>query len=428
MNHDGGAALDRVVRKVAWRLIPVLFVAYVINFIDRVNISFAKQQMGQALGLDDAAFGIGAGMFFIGYFFFEVPSNLILERLGARRWVPCIILGWGAATVAMAWADTPAMFYALRFLIGFAEAGFFPGIVLFMTYWFPASHRGRMMAVFMVALAVSGVVGGPLCGAIIEYLDGVGQLAGWQWLMIATGAPCLAIGVAIYLLLTDHPQQAHWLSAAERELLGASLGHEKKPASSLRAGLASFWSWNGALLYFLFVCGAYGVSFWMPSLLGAAGVESSARIGLLLIIPNLIGALSMLAVGKHSDRRQERRWHLTACFVVASLGFLVIASGLASVPLLLLGASLVSAGVLAGFPLSWAVSTRMLAPEATAVGIAIIASFGNLGGFVAPVLVGRLSVATGGYALGFWIIAGLLACGALLCAWTLRRVDQAASA
>ena len=174
------ASLDAIVHKVAWRLIPVLFVAYVINFIDRVNISFAKLEMGHALGLDDVAFGVGAGMFFIGYFFFEVPSNLILERIGARRWVPIIMVAWGIATAALAWVTTPVEFYLVRFFIGFAEAGFFPGIVLFMTYWFPLSHRGRMMAIFMAALAVSGVIGGPVCGAIMQYLGGAGGLTGWQ--------------------------------------------------------------------------------------------------------------------------------------------------------------------------------------------------------------------------------------------------------
>ena len=236
---DQAVALDAVVRKVAWRLIPVLFVAYVINFIDRVNISFAKLQMGQALGLDDVSFGIGAGMFFIGYFVFEVPSNMILERIGARRWMPIIMLAWGAATVAMAWVTTPFEFYALRFFIGFAEAGFFPGIVLFMTYWFPPSHRGRMMAVFMAALAISGVIGGPICGAIMQFFDGVSGMAGWQWLMIATGLPCVLVGVAIYLLVTDRPEQASWLTPAEQAVLHASLGNPQKPkASTSGAGTA----------------------------------------------------------------------------------------------------------------------------------------------------------------------------------------------
>lgn len=412
--------LDAVVRKAAWRLVPILFLAYLINFIDRVNISFAKLQMSSALGLDDVAFGVGAGMFFIGYFFFEVPSNMILERIGARRWVPIIMVAWGLATVAMAFASTPLEFYAIRFFIGFAEAGFFPGVVLFMTYWFPLSHRGRMMALFMAGLALSGVIGGPICGAIMEFLDGHAQLAGWQWLMIATGLPSLLVGVAIYLLLTDRPEQARWLSPHERQLLQASLGGEQRAKSSLKAGLCSFWSWNSAWIYFLLVCGGYGVSFWMPTLLKGTGVSSSAEIGWLVAIPNLAGAIAMVLICRHSDQTQERRWHLVACFLLAALGYALMAWQLDNLPGLLLGLSLAHVGVLAGTPLSWTVPTRMLAPAATAVGIAIIASFGNLGGFVAPVLIGKSSAMTGSYLPGLMIILGLLVLGAVWSALTVR--------
>lgn len=414
------AEIDAVVRKAAWRLIPILFLAYLINFIDRVNISFAKLQMSHALGLDEVAFGIGAGMFFIGYFFFEVPSNMILERIGARRWVPLIMFAWGLATAALAFVTTPLEFYLLRFFIGFAEAGFFPGVVLFMTYWFPPSHRGRMMALFMTGLAISGVVGGPVCGAIMQFLEGYAGLAGWQWLMIATGLPCLAVGMGIYLLLTDHPDQARWLSQRERQVLKASLGSQERPKTSVKAGLLNFWSWNSAWIYFLLVCGGYGVSFWMPTLFSQAGVESSAKIGLLVAVPNLLGAVAMLLICRHSDKVQERRWHLTACFAVAAIGFAVIASQLGSVAGLLLGLSIVHVGILTGVPLSWTIPTRMLAPAAAAVGIAIVASVGNLGGFVAPVLIGKLSEASGELFTGFLALGGLLLLGALWTALTVR--------
>lgn len=414
------AELDAVVRKAAWRLIPILFLAYLINFIDRVNISFAKLQMSQALGLDEVAFGVGAGMFFIGYFFFEVPSNMILERIGARRWVPLIMLAWGLATAALAFVRTPLEFYLIRFFIGFAEAGFFPGVVLFMTYWFPPSHRGRMMALFMTGLAISGVIGGPVCGAIMEFLEGYAGLAGWQWLMIATGLPCLLVGMGIYLLLTDHPDQARWLSPRERQVLKASLGSQERPKTSVKAGLLNFWSWNSAWIYFLLVCGGYGVSFWMPTLFSQAGVESSAEIGLLVAVPNLLGAIAMLLICRHSDRTQERRWHLAACFAVATIGYAVTASQLGSVAGLLIGLSIVHVGILAGVPLSWTIPTRMLAPSAAAVGIAIVASVGNLGGFVAPVLIGKLSEASGELFTGFLAIGGLLLLGALWTALTVR--------
>ena len=416
--------IDDIVRKVAWRLIPILFLAYLINFIDRINISFAKLQMSQALGLNDVAYGIGAGMFFIGYFFFEVPSNMILERMGARRWVPMIMLAWGGATLSLAWVTTPQEFYLIRFFIGFAEAGFFPGVVLFMTYWFPASHRGRIMALFMAGLAVSGVIGGPICGAIIEYLDGYAGLAGWQWLMITTGLPCLIIAAGIYFLLTDRPEDANWLSSREKQVLKASLGNQQRPKASMRAALLNFWTWSSAWIYFLLVCGGYGISFWMPTLFSQAGIESNAKIGLLVAIPNLLGVIAMLLICRHSDRTQERRWHLTACFTLIAIGYLVIVSQLGSVVGLVIGFSIAHIGILAGAPLSWTIPTRMLTPVAAAIGIGVIASIGNLGGFFAPVLIGKFSQLTGNFSIGFLVIGGLQLIAALWVALTVRIPRQ----
>ena len=416
--------IDDIVRKVAWRLIPILFLAYLINFIDRINISFAKLQMSQALGLNDVAYGIGAGMFFIGYFFFEVPSNMILERMGARRWVPMIMLAWGGATLSLAWVTTPQEFYVIRFFIGFAEAGFFPGVVLFMTYWFPASHRGRIMALFMAGLAVSGVIGGPICGAIIEYLDGYAGLAGWQWLMITTGLPCLIIAAGIYFLLTDRPEDANWLSSREKQVLKASLGNQQRPKASMRAALLNFWTWSSAWIYFLLVCGGYGISFWMPTLFSQAGIESNAKIGLLVAIPNLLGVIAMLLICRHSDRTQERRWHLTACFTLIAIGYLVIVSQLGSVVGLVIGFSIAHIGILAGAPLSWTIPTRMLTPVAAAIGIGVIASIGNLGGFFAPVLIGKFSQLTGNFSIGFLVIGALQLIAALWVALTVRIPRQ----
>ncbi len=417
-------ALDVVLRKVAWRLIPILFVAYVINFVDRVNISFAKETMGIALGLDDVSFGIGAGMFFIGYFIFEVPSNMILERIGARRWVPVIMLAWGIATAALAFVTTPLQFYVIRFFIGFAEAGFFPGIVLFMTYWFPASHRGRMMAIFMTALALSGVIGGPICGAVLELMGGVGNLEGWSWLMIVTGLPAAVVGVGIYLLISDGPDQAPWLNEDEKALLQRSIGHTEKPKTSLKAGLRSFWTWNSAWIYFLLVCGGYGLSFWMPSLFRGAGVTSAVDIGLLVAIPNLVGAVAMIVISRHSDRTGERRWHLTACFALGALGYAITAFAVDSVALTTLGLSIAMAGLLPSVPLSWTVPTSMLSPSAAAVGIAVIASVGNLGGFFAPVVIGKLSVMTGGLSAGLLVIMCLLLLGTVWSALSLKRITH----
>ncbi len=293
-------------------------------------------------------------------------------------------------------------------------------MVLFLTYWFPATHRGRIMALFMTGLAVSGVIGGPVCGAIMQYLDGARGLAGWQWLMITTGLPCLLVGIAIYLLLTDHPDQAAWLDARERTVLKLSLGNPERPKASLKEGFFNFWSWNSALIYFLLVCGGYGMSFWMPTLFRSAGVASSIEIGLLVAVPNLVGVVAMLLISRHSDRTQERRWHLAACFALAAVGYAVTVSQLGNVPGLVLGLCIAHAGILAGAPMSWTIPTRMLAPSAAAVGIGIIASVGNLGGFAAPVLIGKLSGQTGGFAAGMLVIGALLLFGAVWTALTVR--------
>jgi MFS family permease len=311
----------------------------------------------------------------------------------------------------------------VRFLIGFAESGFFPGAVLFFSYWVPASHRGRVMAMFMSALAISGVIGGPICGTIMGYLHGVSGLAGWQWLMIATGVPCVAVAVAIAAILTDRPEQSHWLDRHDRQLLLHHLGGDAgaaTPKTALRAALTHFWSWNGALIYFLLVCGGYGLSFWMPTVLQRAGVESPVHIGFLVALPNLIGVVAMTLLGRHSDKRGERRWHLTACMGLSAIGYAIVATQLDNLGGLLVGLSMAHIGVLSALPISWTVHTRMLPPAAAAVGIAIITSIGNLGGFVSPVLVGKISVMTGSMAGGFWIIASALLIGGAWVAITVK--------
>ncbi len=421
-----GPAMDAIVHKITWRLIPILFISYCFNYLDRVNVSFAKLQMGQALGLDDAAFGLGAGMFFIGYFFFEIPSNLILERVGARMWIARIMVTWGLINAGMAFVTTPMQFYVMRFMIGFAEAGFFPGIILYLTYWFPSAYRGRIMALFMSSLAISGMLGGPFSGAVMEFFDGAGGLVGWQWLMILTGLPCVVLAVAVWFMLTDRPAKAAWLDSNEKQQLAAALASE---AGIAKAGTAwdavrSFHTWNGSLVYFLLVCGGYGMSFWIPSILARAGMTSYAEIGLMSAIPNVAGIVAMIMIGRSSDARQERRWHLAACFALAAIGFTIVSSQLDSVAGAILGLSVASMGILSALPLSWTVPTRMLSQSAAAVGIAIITSLGNLGGFVSPVVLGKISVATGSMVNGFILLSAVLACGAVWVAVSVRLPRQ----
>jgi sugar phosphate permease len=414
--------LDAVVQKVVWRLIPILFVSYCFNYLDRVNVSFAKLQMGQALGLDDAAFGLGAGMFFVGYFFFEIPSNLILERVGARLWIARIMVTWGLVNTAMAFVTTPMQFYVMRFMIGFAEAGFFPGIVLYLTYWIPPAYRGRIMALFMSSLAVSGILGGPFSGAVMQWLDGAWGLVGWQWLMLLTGLPCVLLAVFVWAILTDRPAKADWLSKDEKATLSAALAEEQGVArtGSPLAALRNFYTWSSAFIYFLLVCGGYGMSFWMPTILAKAGMNSFAEIGLLTAIPNIAGIIAMTLIGRRSDARQERRWHLTFCFVLAAMGFAIVANQIDSIVGTVLGLSIASMGILSALPLSWTVPTRMLSHGTAAVGIAIITSLGNLGGFVSPVVIGKISVATGSTANGFVLLSAILALGAIWVAISVR--------
>ena len=418
--HD--PALEAVVRKVTWRLIPILFVSYAFNYLDRVNVSFAKLQMGQSLGLDDAAFGLGAGMFFIGYFFFEIPSNLILERVGARRWIVRIMVTWGLINAAMAFVQTPLQFYTMRFLIGFAEAGFFPGIVLYLTYWFPATHRGRIMALFMSSLAISGILGGPFSGAVMEWFDGLWNLVGWQWLMILTGLPCVVLAVVVWFVLTDRPEMAGWLTTEDKGRLAVALSdsHDVAKAGSARDAFRSLHTWNCSLIYFLLICGGYGISFWIPSILARAGVTSYAEIGLMSAIPNVAGIVAMTLIGRSSDARQERRWHLAACFALAAAGFAIVSLQLDSVAGAIAGLTVAAMGILSALPLSWTIPTRTLSKSAAAVGIAVITSLGNLGGFASPVVIGKISVATGSMSSGFLLLSAGLAFGALWVAFTVR--------
>lgn len=425
-SSEDGTALTAIVRKVTWRLIPILFISYVFNYLDRVNVSFAKLQMGQMLGLDDAAFGLGAGMFFIGYFFFEIPSNMILERVGARVWIARIMVTWGLINAGMAFVHTPMQFYVMRFLIGFAEAGFFPGIVLYLTYWFPTSHRGRIMALFMASLAISGILGGPFSGAVMQYLDGVYSLQGWQWLMLLTGLPCLVLAVAVWFMLTDRPEDARWLSLQEKQMLSAAIhADSSEPEARLSGGaLRNRYTWISSLTYFLLVCGAYGMSFWIPSILANAGMTSYAEIGLVSAIPNVAGIVAMTVIGRHSDARQERRWHLVGCFLMAAAGFAVLSAQLENVVGAITGLTIATMGILSALPLSWTVPTKALSKSEAAVGIAIVTSLGNLGGFVSPVVLGKISVANGSMSGGFLLLCGALVFGALWVALTVRLPNK----
>jgi MFS transporter, ACS family, tartrate transporter len=401
-------ARDRAIaRKVAWRLAPLLMICYFVAFLDRVNVGFAALTMNADLGFDSAIFGFGAGIFFIGYFIFEVPSNLVLERLGARIWIARIMFSWGLVSAAMAlvWNDTS--FYAGRFLLGAAEAGFFPGVVLYLTYWFPAEHRAKMIGLFMAAVPISGVIGSPLSGWLLG-LDGALGLHGWQWLFILEGLPSMILSVVIWLYLTDRPGAAHWLTAAEREWLEATLERERAHRDSVRKYRLGEALTDGrvlslSVLYFGLVSGLYGVTFWLPQIIKGFGGLSNLEVGFIAALPTLAAAIAMVAWTRHSDRTQERPWHVA---LPAFAGFLgLTASAFTSDPILsTIALSVALLGIYAAIATSWTLPTAFLTGTAAAGGLALINSIGNLGGFAGPYFVGWIKTATGTYSLALLII------------------------
>ncbi len=405
-------------QKVARRLIPFLFVCYIIAFLDRVNVGFAKLQMAPDLNFGDAVYGFGAGIFFIGYFLFEVPSNVILEKVGARLWIARIMIVWGILSVLFMFVRSEIWFYALRFLLGVAEAGFFPGIILYLTYWFPAARRARITALFMTAIAIANVVGSPLSGAILQYLDGYNGWRGWQWLFLLEGVPSVLMGVMVLWRLDDGPESAGWLSEPERAVVRKRLAedHESKQELGRRHSFVDAFKdarvWALALVYFCGAVGFYAVNFWMPTIIQELGVdpEDFLEVGLLSMIPWGVAALAMVRNGNHSDRTGERRWHAAGALLVAAGGLLALALlGKAPIPSMI-ALTMVAAGTLSWAATFWSLPTAFLSGTAAAAGIAWINSVGNLGGHVGPDLIGRIRDLTGGASEAAFLALAALAC------------------
>lgn len=417
-------------RKVSRRLIPFLFLLYVAAYLDRINIGFAQLQMKGTLGFSDSVYGLGTGIFFIGYFLFEVPSNLILARTGARVWIARIMISWGVISSAMAMVRTPAGFYALRFLLGVAEAGFFPGIIYYMSRWFPAAERASAISRFMTAAAVSGIVGGPLSGVLFT-LDGVMGLAGWQWIFLAEGVPSVVLGVAVLWFLTDRPEDARWLSPAEREYLGAKMRAEvdlimRRGHVSLRHALVHPIVWRLSLLSFTLLVGLYSISFWLPQIVKSFSGLANVEVAIISAIPYVVATVAMLIVGTHSDRSRERCRHIAGSALVGAAG--IAASGYAHSPVPgLIALSTAAAGIFSAIPIFWALPTAFLSGTAAAGAIALINSLGNLGGFAGPYLIGRVRDVTGNFTGSLLTIAGLLVVSAAL-ALSLRRSPAIAEA
>jgi D-galactonate transporter len=410
---------EQVMRKVSLRLIPFIFVLYVVNILDRVNLSFAKLEMLDDLDLSPEVYSVAGSIFSIGYFVFEVPSNLILKRTGARVWIGRIMITWGIISAAMMFITGPWSFYLLRLLLGVAEAGFFPGIILYLSYWFPARERARAVSRFMTGSAVTGIVGNPLSGAILQYLDGAAGLAGWQWVFLLEGLPAVFLGVAVLYYLTDRPEQAHWLTTPECAWLAERMSHEEQHRQThhgltLLQAMASGRVWLLCLVYFTVSMGAYGFGLYAPTVIKDHFVGVSPfEIGLLAALPSVAAVVCMVVVGAHSDHTGERRWHVAVPALVAATGWVMVVA-LDEPWLVLAGLSLAHAGMMSMLAPFWSLPTSFLSGAAAAGGIALINSVGNLGGFVAPNVIGQVEKATNSFAWAFLFLAAALAGGGLL--------------
>jgi MFS family permease len=446
--REGGAGFESAIyAKIARRILPLLFAGYFLAILDRVNVGFAKLQMAGHLGLSDAVYGFGAGLFFVGYFLFEVPSNLILARVGARRWIARIMLTWGAVSAAFVFlgalhwgavsaafgtSDAEFSFYLLRFLLGVAEAGFFPGVILYLTYWFPARRSAQAVALFILAIPMASAVGAPVSGLILQAVGGTG-LAGWQWLFLLEALPAIGLGLVVLAKLPDGPRDAAWLSEDERARVEASLAAERgaRPGAGHRHGIAAIlldWRvWALALADFLRAMINNVLNFWMPTLVQDLGIHKGAylEVGLVTAIPWGIAAVAMIAVSRSSDRTGERRWHATLSLLVSALGLLLLAFAGHAPVISVAALTLVAIGAMAWLAVFWTLPSAFLSGVAAVGGIAWINALSQLGGFVGPDMLGRIRAGNAGDdSLAFLILAGCALAAAALTVVLTKAVPE----
>ena len=411
--------LDGVYRKIFFRLIPFLMVLWILAWIDRVNIGFVKLTMLDELKWSEAVYGLGAGIFFLGYFFFEVPSNLLLQKIGAKKTIMRITIGWGVTSIVMMFVTTPEWFYVGRFVLGVFEAGFYPGIILYLTYWFPNDRRAKAFGMFMSASALAGVIGGPLAGGIMGGLNGVNGWSGWQWVFLLEGIPSVIAGIVTYFYLTDKPEQATWLTQRERDLVQADLDRDHQAMGqrehSMLASLRDGRMWLLILIYFCIIAANSSLTFYGPTLVKEVGFKSPLAVGWIMSAAYLCGAAGMIYNGIHSDRQQESRYH---CGLAAALGagsILVIALLLNASPMLTLVAlTLAIVGTMSAIPVFWQMPNRILSGTAAAAGVALINSIANLAGFGAPWMLGIIKTQTGVLTTGLYVVAAVEVCATVL--------------
>jgi D-galactonate transporter len=404
-------------RKVTAHILPFLMLCYIVAYLDRVNVGFAKLQMLGDLKFSETVYGLGAGIFFWGYFFFEVPSNIIMHKVGARVWIARIMITWGIISALTVLVRTPIQFYMVRFALGVAEAGFFPGVILYLTYWFPSHRRAKMVGAFMVGIPMAGLIGGPLSGFIMSLTHGLGGWPGWKWMFILEALPAGVVGIACILYLNSRVRDSKWLTEEEKQVVERDIAAEaqqKQVHPSLLALFADPRLWLMAWIYFCCVIGQYALTLWMPTLIKAAGVTSVAKIGLVTMIPYGCCAIAMVVLGASADKRRERRWHVAAPMMIGSVALvLAMIVGGTNIVLAVLLLSIAAAGIIPSAPMFWALPTSFLAGSAAAAGIAAINSVANLAGFVSPAIVGWLKDLTHTNLIPMIVIASVVVAGAL---------------
>jgi D-galactonate transporter len=416
-----GTATDpasSAVGKIQLRILPFIFLLYIVAFLDRVNIGFAALTMNKELAISSEQFGLLAGIFFFGYFLFGVPSNVILHKLGAREWIAWILVSWGIVSASTGFAQSAVQLYVVRFLLGLAESGFFPGMILYMTYWFRQRERAQAVAFFMTGLPISSIVGAPLSGLILDHIHWLG-VSSWRWLLVLEAAPAIVLGIVTYKLLPNRPAEARFLTQAEKDWLAGELANEEKTAeaSGKVSALRALWNgrvWYLAIIYFTIIIGVYSMSFWLPQVVkGLSTLYSNTTVGLLVPIPHICGLIAMLVLSRHSDRTQERRWHAAVPAILGGAALLVVGrvtSPALSIALL----ALMAIGVDSFFGPFWSLPSKFLTGVAAASGIALINSVGNLGGFVGPYVIGAVSRRTGSTSLGLAFVGVSMIVSAML--------------
>jgi MFS transporter, ACS family, tartrate transporter len=409
--HASGLLEECVIRKITRRLIPFLVLLYFVAFLDRINVGFAALTMNKDVGLTSQMFGLGSGIFFLGYFIFEVPSTVILHKVGARFWIGRVMITWGLVSIAMAFTRGPISFYVLRFLLGLAEAGFFPGIILYLSYWFPSNHRSAVIAMFMAAAPAAGLIGSPVSGALMQ-LNGLLGLHGWQWLFLLEGIPALVLGLITFHFLTDRPAHAVWLTADERDWLSQAILQEQTGITDSRSHNAwrALTDWKVltlSLAYFGTSAGLYTIGFWAPLIVKGLGF-TVFHVGILVAIPNLIAVIGMVLWSRNSDRTGERYWHAAIACLIGAVGMAVAARAGSSAILAITGLSLTAFGVSAAKPPLWSLPTTFFTGTAAATSIGLINSLGTLGGFAGPYMIGSTNGTSGHFSRGLYLVGGTL--------------------